>query len=71
MRVAGLVLVVAGVASAQVHGKDGITLPAAPVVATHPVTDSYGSWPRHDHRDGPVSLARRCEEPGDAGVHHG
>ena len=43
MRVAGLVLMVAGVASAQVHGKDGITLPAAPVVAVHSVTDQYGS----------------------------
>ena len=43
MRVAGLVLLAAGVASAQVQGKDGITLPAAPAVAKHPVVDSYGA----------------------------
>ncbi len=43
MRIAGLVLAVAGVATAQVHGKDGITLSAAPTVAVRPVTDTYGS----------------------------
>ena len=45
MRVAGWLLAVAATvtAQAQVNGKGGITLPAAPAVAVHPVTDSYGS----------------------------
>ncbi len=45
MRVAGWLLAMAATvtASAQVNGKGVITLPAAPAVAVHPVTDSYGS----------------------------
>jgi prolyl oligopeptidase len=35
------VCTLSGIASAQVHGKDGITLPAAPAVAKHPVVDIY------------------------------
>jgi prolyl oligopeptidase len=41
--VAGVMLLSAAAASAQVHGKDGITLPNPPVVKTEPVVDTYQS----------------------------
>ena len=37
-----LAIFLVGPAPAQtIHGKDGITLPAPPAVAKHPVTDTY------------------------------